>query len=634
MNRIFNGVAWCLCSAALAAVCFTGYAAANETGKAAPWSAERPSGVLSNAAAAAAAAANAAAAAANAANAAANAANRALEALNSVMPASQREAAGIRPLPPASRAAAPLPDYVPEQKLPEQGLAAGVDMREMPYIPTASSGKFAMPAEQTLIGLAGKYEIPVYVDTAREFSNNIAGSTLLDKEPVYASNETNLTESVRSGRSFSRESLAADARSKQASAQTSQALALLLPSVYVKASRGIERSAPSVALDPSTGRPISAETHTRTDLVFTVRQPLFDLPSFLDWRRRKVIEQARSSSYRTSDGDAYLNTVSSYLSLVSTRLQADMTRDFESQLKELLVYVEKRARAGASSVSDMARVRARSQSAISSRLEYESGHTAAGIEFVRLTNVVPKMVRLPELADLGGSDVPETLDKAVTLAMVNNPEISSLHSEMRAAGIDKDAAKSRFLPKLDLEYTDNYSWHAGGDPNAAGQRDRRLMLVLNWSIFSGGGDYYYHRERASRQTELRYRMDDQRRRIVQGLSSNYALLATTRNRISAGYRELGSISVAAEAMSKRMLSGNQSLLDLLDVYDRHYQARMRLVSLHVLEMNTIAQISRLVNGAPQPAASTKTLNIIAPVEKPVEKTGPASEPGPGSEKSS
>jgi adhesin transport system outer membrane protein len=55
-------------------------------------------------------------------------------------------------------------------------------------------------------------------------------------------------------------------------------------------------------------------------------------------------------------------------------------------------------------------------------------------------------------------------------------------------------------------------------------------------------------------------------------------------------------------MSKRMLSGNQSLLDLLDVYDRQYQVRSRLVSLHILELNTVTQLVRLTVGSPAPVS--------------------------------
>jgi len=101
---------------------------------------------------------------------------------------------------------------------------------------------------------------------------------------------------------------------------------------------------------------------------------------------------------------------------------------------------------------------------------------------------------------------------------------------------------------------------------------------------------------------LQYRLDEQRRRVVQALSANYATLTTTRERISSGYKELKAISTAAEAMSKRMLSGNQSLLDLLDVYSQFYQVRSRLLSLHILEMSTVTQLVRLLQGTPGPSS--------------------------------
>jgi adhesin transport system outer membrane protein len=343
----------------------------------------------------------------------------------------------------------------------------------------------------------------------------------------------------------------------------------------------------------------------------------------LDWQRRKVIEQSRGESFRVSDGDAFISAVNAYLGLVASRLQINMTRDFETQLSELLTYIEKRASAGAASVSDMARVRARSQATLSSRLEQESAHAAAGIEFVRLTNLVPQKLRLPVPEDVGAANLPANFGAAVSLAMKTNPEITVLNAELQAAEMDKSSSKGRYLPRVDAEYTDTYSQHAGGDTSAAGQRDKRIMLVLNWSLYNGGSDYQSQIERTERIKELRYRLDDQRRRLVQALSANYAILSTTRDRITSGYQELKAISTAAEAMSKRMLSGNQSLLDLLDVYDRFYQVRSRLVSLHVLEMTTVTQLIRLTRGTPevapakteQHAGGDSAKNVLVLLEK-------------------
>lgn len=469
---------------------------------------------------------------------------------------------------------------------------------------------FVAPEKRNLAGLIGKSEISVLADVDGQFVRNMTGNQLIADEFARQTKATNLLESISAGRSFSRESLAALARTEQAKAQTGQAFALLLPSVSIRLSRGYETSEPSVKLDDTTGQPIATDTHLRTDTALTVRQPLFDLPGFLDWRRRKVIAEARTENYRASDGDAYLSAVNAYLSLVSSCMQADITRDFEAQLTDLFTYIEKRTNAGAASISDMARVRARSQATLSSRLEQESACAAAGIEFVRLTNIVPGKVHLPLLEDVGASILPKPFDKAVSTAMTSNPEIAALTAEVQAEGIDISAARARFMPRVDAEYTDTYSLHAGGSTLASGQRDRRSMMVLNWNLFSGGSDYQTHRERAERQKELLYRLDDQRRRVVQTLSANYATLTTTSERITSGYRELESISTASDAMSKRMLSGNQSLLDLLDVYDRFYQVRSRLVSLHILEMSTVAQLIRLTLGTPGAVSDLKPLSAL------------------------
>ncbi len=448
----------------------------------------------------------------------------------------------------------------------------------------------------SLATLMGVTEIPVAADLDGQLAAILAQYQGELDMPAAKVAEANLLESVDAGRQYNRESLAAQARIEQASAQTGQAVALLKPSVSVRANRGRELSEPSVLVDETTQELIPSSQHTRTDVSLTVVAPIFNLTNYFDCFRRRSKEKAVSESYRISDGDAYVATVEAYLKLVSSRLEADVAHDLENELAELLAYIEKRADAGAASVSDMARVRARSEGILSSRLELESTHRAAGSDFVRLTNLVPEKARLPVPNEVGVTALPATFEEAVAVAMVTNPEIAALEAELEAEKYDRYAAKSRFLPRFDAEYTDTYSDHAGGSRDT--QRDRRLMMVLNWNLFSGQRDYYQIKERTARRKELEYLLADQQRRVVQALSANYSALFLTRERIASGYEELDSITTAAKAMSKRMLSGNQSLLDLLDVYNQRYQVRSRLINLHVQEMTTVTQLVRLTQGTP------------------------------------
>lgn len=580
---------------------------------------------LSAAADAASSAANAANAAAIAASAAANAASAAVDAINSILSPSQR-------IPPKSTAATKpsknalaaspaelgnagtsnTPSAIPATSgQPETNRSPSVASSPTPMpgsepaprdtratLPNSDlAQRFATPGEHNLIGLVGNYEIVVAADARGEFATGVAGIQGEGAEPVQAISAINLAQAVQASLGFSREVLAASARLDQAAAQTGQARAFLLPSLLLNLKSGREISSPGSQIDATTGHEVAQSNHTRSDRSLTLKQALLDVPGFLDWRRRKVVEQSRMEGRHASEGDTYLATVNAYLALASSRIQANMAMDYEAQLQELFQYIEKRASAGAASNSDKERVRARSLNARSSRIEQEAAQAAAGVELARLVNLAPASLRLPDLEDVGISIVPAKLEQAMPLAIDLNPDIAVLQAELRAADIDKTAAQSRFLPRVDIEYSDNDSLHAGGQ--AGNQHDQRLMFVMNWSLFNGGGDIKLSDEKAARREEIKYKLDDQRRRVLQSLSAQYATLEATRERINSGYNELESISTAAKAMSMRMVSGNQSLLDMLDVYDRFYQARTRLVTLHVQEMGAVAQIARLLQGVPR-----------------------------------
>lgn len=575
-----------------------------------PAAESKPNTTLSTAAEAANAAVNAANAAANAANAAAAAAGAAANAINAVLPASQRVpfTGTSVPAPVVNAPSSTINSKASEQKadvkldkarnLPPEGFITNGAESEKSDNPNSlfTGGQFSVPQDRSLIGLVGAYEIPVEADARGEFTSGVAQVREDGSVDVESISAINLSDAVKASLGFSREVLVASSRVNQAKAQTGQARAFLLPSLLLNVKTGREISEPGSQIDPITGKEVSRSNHSRSDLSLTLRQPILDLPSLYDWKRREVVETSRSEGMRSSQGDVYLATVNAYLTLASSRLQANMAKDYEAQLKELFFYVEKRANAGASSNSDKERVRARGLNAKSSRIEQEAAHAAAGVELVRLMNLAPGVIRLPDLEDVGVSVVPQDLNQAMSMAIASNPDIGVLQAELKAAEIDQKTAKGRYIPRFDLEYSNSDSVHAGGA--TGNQRDQRLMLVMNWSIFNGGSDLKFNEEKAARYEEIKYRLDDQRRRVIQSLTAQYATLEATRSRIAAGYRELESISVAANAMSKKMISGNQSLLDMLDVYDRYYQARTRLVSLHTQEMTAVAQIARLVQGTP------------------------------------
>lgn len=556
------------------------------------------------------AAAAAATAAATAATAAANAAGEAVRATEQGMKQPQLVVAPSTPeqlAKPATSAApavvAPVavqstaPQAAPQQAAKLNISPIGLQPLDLDFSNQPQS--LADVSQLQLSRLFGVSTIPVAVgnEIHNEYlSSDYAEQTRVGQVPAATIETIDIRGSTDAALEFSRDVHVADERVNQAEAQSKQARALLLPNLSVRYGKGREISSPSSAIDVRTGGRMEESTHTRTDRSITLRQPLMDLTSIYDWKRRKAIISSREESRRGTQGDAWLSTVNAYLGLTTSRLSADLSLGYENQLNELFTYIDKRATAGASSTADRERVRARSLSARAARTQQEAAHAAASIEFLRLTNVAPQNIRLPEREDMGV--IPATASDAIKIAMSNSPDIASLRQELRASEIDQNVARSRYAPRLDLELSRLTTDNAGG--RVGEQDDKRFMLVMNWNLINGGGDYYLTKEKISRIEESRYRLDDLQRRISQAMISQYAILESSREQLLAGYRELNAITSAANSMSEKMLAGNQSLLDLLDVYDRQYQARTRLVTLHAQEIDALSQINRLL-GQSQPA---------------------------------
>ncbi|MCB5188835.1 TolC family protein [Methylobacillus caricis] len=547
------------------------------------------------------AAAVAATAAATAATAAANAASEAVKATEQGMKQPQLVVAPATPEQLATPPVVAVPNSVQSQ--PQQAAKLNISpigLQSLNLDLPTQAQSVAEVRELSLSRLFGVGAIPVAV--ANEIHNEYLSSDYSDRRssdvPANVIDSMDLRGATDAAVDFSRDVHVADERVNQAEAQSKQARALLLPNLSVRYGKGREISSPSSAIDARTGSRMEESTHTRTDRAITLRQPLLDLPSIYDWKRRQAVISSREESRRGSQGDAWLSTVNAYLGLTTSRLIADLSLGYENQLNELFSYVDKRANAGASSSADRERVRARSLSARSARTQQEAAHSAASVEFLRLTNMAPQQIQLPDRKDMGV--IPETASDAVKIAMNNSPDIASLREELKAAQIDQNVARTRYAPRLDLELSRLTTDNAGG--RVGEQDDKRFMVVLNWNLLNGGGDYYMTKEKLSRIEEVRYRVDDLQRRITQAMISQYAILESSREQLVAGYRELNAITSAARSMSEKMFAGNQSLLDLLDVYDRQYQARTRLVTLHAQEIDALSQISRLL-GQTQPATT-------------------------------
>lgn len=212
-----------------------------------------------------------------------------------------------------------------------------------------------------------------------------------------------------------------------------------------------------------------------------------------------------------------------------------------------------------------------------SRARTRALREAMGVERERLPVGTP-LARLGSLPELGALEVAELVRRSVR----SHPELEALEAEGRAASADRWAARSNYLPTVDLGYSLSRNERLGRegdffvlDPS---NDQQRLSLSVSWNLFDG-----LEREaRAARASAdlRRARAQRTKRRIeletaVRDLAGE---LERRRRRLDLLRRKVALARERVEVTRERFRLGDVSYLELQQVIERLDAAeRQRIV---------------------------------------------------------
>ena len=397
---------------------------------------------------------------------------------------------------------------------------------------------------------------------------------------------------------YSYEVAAASAHRDTIDYQASASLGPLLPQVDLRYNAGRETSSPSAATKAPTFDRVAEDTHNRTDGQIFIRQTLFDLPSYFEHQRQNFLLQAAEHNLSDSQERVAYETLISYLRLIQLRLNVVMVEEYETELKKLLAYMNVRMKGGGASKADMQRVKGRVLHSTAAVIEARGAYESGLIEFKRLTGVVPASLSIPDkLLPV----LPATFGDAMSAAIANNYELQAAFQDVESVSQEHNAMQGQYSPRLDLELSALRTYNAGGvagsDPQAGStiydtQDDKRVMLVLNWNLFSGGADRMRDKALDSKRLEYEYRAKDVQRRLEESIRVNFNALRALNGRIEGVMQEMEANDSVLAAFKEQLFSANRSLLDVLDAYQRQYGSRTELTRLMLAESTAGLQMLR------------------------------------------
>ena len=358
------------------------------------------------------------------------------------------------------------------------------------------------------------------------------------------------------------------------------------------AARGALLPRADVRLAVGKGALVSSEPHLhlqRQEYTATLRQALIDEPARRELSRQRVLTDSAELQLGGAASNALLESAGAWLSVLQSRVSVQLGVEYTALLDELSRYITERAAAGGASPADRERVRGRVANVRASMADANAALKVATRNLNRLTGAVPASISLSFPAS--EFTVPADRDVARDLAMLQNFELLAARAEVVAANVEGDIARSRFLPRMELELTHSRTTNSGGQENFS--RDTRGMVVLNVPLVNGGSDLAQVRASQSRRNELQAKASNVERKLTLELETAYANLEAASQRFNAVRDELEANAKVVAAFRAQMLGSNRSLLEVLDAFQRLHQSRLDLTQSLVLEAQSQLRVAHL-----------------------------------------
>ena len=373
---------------------------------------------------------------------------------------------------------------------------------------------------------------------------------------------------------------AAEAAQRGRKEQVGQVRAPLLPVIDGRATSGYEHSdTPGTRGRATRGPPLGplapgATNMLHTDSQILLRQMIFD--GFETKNRTDAAKtRVRVARFELRDSEELiaLRAVEAYHDVIRRREIVELAEENVEAHMEVLEDVRIRARGGGGNIADVRQAEARMALSRTRLTELRGDLRDAETDYLEAVGTVPDDLSLPEPPE---DLVPMTMEESVAQAVGRNPAITAASTTVEARQEDVVASRGVFWPRLDAEVS------AQRNQNIGGSRGKEIIYrafgVLRWNLFRGGGDRARTRrlkELASRaiqlEAEIRRLVEEQMRLDFNARQVSIDRLPTLEDRV------LAADQVVA-AYRQQFQLGQRTLLDVLDVENELFQARVALVS--------------------------------------------------------
>lgn len=370
-------------------------------------------------------------------------------------------------------------------------------------------------------------------------------------------------------------------------AELSQAEALYLPSIDVRADTGWEHSD-----DPATRGGLDnddTEEMWRYEAGVTLTQLLFD-----GWETKfeNLRQEARvlSAANRVREASELIGLaiVEAYLDVLRQREVLEIARENVADHLKIVDQISDAVEAGRNTGADIEQSRARLASARAQEANVREALRIAEAAFIREVGDAPQDLQMP-LVPIDALEA--NLAEEVKLALHQSPTLGIFEADVAVAHAEYQGAKSTFYPQLDLQLNAREGEDLGGvegrDTSAS------ALVVMNWNLYRGGGDTARVREQVYREAQAKEERSDRARAIENDVRQTWARMISAGERAREFATQADANVEVVKAYRDQFGLNRRTLLDVLDAQNELIVSRTNAVNAEYLEMFAVYRLLAL-----------------------------------------
>lgn len=303
-----------------------------------------------------------------------------------------------------------------------------------------------------------------------------------------------------------------------------------------------------------------------------VTQPLF--------RGGRTIAETRAAENAVRAGRSRLDSVEQQVLLSAVTAYMDVYRDQavlnlqirnEQRLGRQLEATRDRFQVGEVTRTDVFQAEARVAGATAARVGAEGSLERSRATYRNVVGEVPGVLKQPSIP----RDLPNTLERAVTAAQRQNPDILEAEFTERASLDTVDQIRGEGLPTLNLQGTAE----RGEDITFENTRTDALEAVVNLDVplYQAGAVASRLRESKQNVVENRRILDQRRLDTIEAATSSWNNLQTARAALASFRKAVQANEVALEGVQREAEVGARTVLDILDAEQELVNSQVDLV---------------------------------------------------------